>query len=242
MPTPRIIPVLDVMGGQVVRAVGGRRSEYRPVVSRLTDSTDPVTVAEAMVRATGASELYLADLDTITGAGPATDWGYLAERLGVELWVDYGLRGVRWPVGAGVHPSVRPVVGTETASGTFTLAATEARHQRFGKNRLVVSLDLMTGVFLGLHAKWKMQSATDWDGFVGTVRAWTRTLIVLDLARVGGGQGVGTDELCRRLKRAEGDPEIVAGGGIRTRDDITRLGGAGADAVLVASALHDGTL
>ena len=31
----RIIPVLDLMNGVAVRAVGGRRSEYRPLVSRL---------------------------------------------------------------------------------------------------------------------------------------------------------------------------------------------------------------
>ena len=59
----RIIPVIDVMGGQVVRAVGGRRSEYRPIVSKLTDSTEPVEVAKALLGATGVGEIYLADLD-----------------------------------------------------------------------------------------------------------------------------------------------------------------------------------
>src|SRR3954451_24567824 len=44
----QIIPVLDIQGGIVVRAIGGRRSEYRPLVSRLTDSTEPLAVAHAM--------------------------------------------------------------------------------------------------------------------------------------------------------------------------------------------------
>jgi hypothetical protein len=43
----RILPVLDLMNGVVVRGVGGRRSEYRPVASRLAVSADPADVAAA---------------------------------------------------------------------------------------------------------------------------------------------------------------------------------------------------
>ena len=50
--SPRLIPVLDLMNGKVVRAVGGRRDEYRPVVSTLTPSTEPVEVAMALLAAT----------------------------------------------------------------------------------------------------------------------------------------------------------------------------------------------
>src|SRR5438132_1291434 len=59
---PRIIPVIDVMGGVVVRAVAGRRDQYRPLVSRLTNSTDPRDVAQALRDHTGTRHLYLADL------------------------------------------------------------------------------------------------------------------------------------------------------------------------------------
>ena len=70
----RVVAVLDLMGGKVVRGVGGRRSEYRPVVSRLTTSCDPVAVAEAFRQQLGIDELYLADLDAIAGARPALRW------------------------------------------------------------------------------------------------------------------------------------------------------------------------
>ncbi len=53
----RIIPVIDVMDGVVVRAIGGRRDEYRPLVSQLTVSTDPIAVAKALLEATGAKAL-----------------------------------------------------------------------------------------------------------------------------------------------------------------------------------------
>src|SRR5438270_567379 len=43
----RVIPVLDLKGGQVVRGIGGRRAEYRPIISVLTDSAKPLDVARA---------------------------------------------------------------------------------------------------------------------------------------------------------------------------------------------------
>ena len=41
------IPVLDVLNGVIVRGVGGRRNEYRPVESVLTQSARPLDVAQA---------------------------------------------------------------------------------------------------------------------------------------------------------------------------------------------------
>src|SRR4051794_10759704 len=61
----RVIGVIDVMGGVVVRGVGGRRSEYRPVASSLCASAAPLDVAEAFRRECGIGELYLADLEAI---------------------------------------------------------------------------------------------------------------------------------------------------------------------------------
>src|SRR5262245_30382036 len=88
----RIIPVLDVLNGVVVRGVGGRRSEYRPVVSRLTSSTAPLDVARALVDSFHPRELYLADLDAIGGAAPAFGVYQGIRELGVRLWVDAGVR------------------------------------------------------------------------------------------------------------------------------------------------------
>ena len=47
------------------RAIGGRRHEYRPLTSKLVQSTDPGTVAASLLDATGARELYVADLDAL---------------------------------------------------------------------------------------------------------------------------------------------------------------------------------
>ena len=51
-----------------------------------------------------------------------------------------------------------------------------------------------------------------------------------------------TLELCRRIRSRHGGIELITGGGIRGSQDISDATRAGADAVLVASALHDGSL
>src|SRR5437868_5115866 len=87
-----ILPVMDLLRGQVVRAVAGRRAEYRPIVSRLAASADPVAIAHAFRARLGVEELYIADLDAIGGAAPALPLFRSLAAAGFQLWVDAGLR------------------------------------------------------------------------------------------------------------------------------------------------------
>ena len=64
-------------------------------------------------------------------------------------------------------------------------------------------------------------------------------ILVLDLSRVGVGSGPGTDDLIANFRREYPRLEVTAGGGVRGRADLDRLAQLGADAVLVASALHE---
>jgi phosphoribosylformimino-5-aminoimidazole carboxamide ribotide isomerase len=69
-----------------------------------------------------------------------------------------------------------------------------------------------------------------------------RRLLLLDLTRVGTGRGVGTLPLLARLRGEHPGVELTVGGGIADRAEVRRLAEAGADAVLVGSALHDGRI
>src|SRR5438034_6555798 len=88
----RVIPVLDVMNGQVVRAVGGRRELYEPIRSRLTQSTDPGAVAAALLLAADVRELYVADLDALDGHRPRLNWVKELTGRGCTVMVDVGVR------------------------------------------------------------------------------------------------------------------------------------------------------
>ena len=69
-----------------------------------------------------------------------------------------------------------------------------------------------------------------------------RELIVLDLGSVGTGTGVSTLDLCRELKKFAPRCRITTGGGVRNATDLAQLASTSIDAVLVASALHDGSI
>jgi phosphoribosylformimino-5-aminoimidazole carboxamide ribotide isomerase len=246
------------MGGRVVRAVGGRRDEYRPLESVLTGSTNPVEVADAVLRATGAANLYVADLDAITGQAYDAGWvaGLADAFRRTWVWVDLGLRTPgdvsRVPVwkrrnwipviGWDRRRNLVPVLGTETAApGVAYRASNEFAPE------LVVSIDLCDGRLADSWQAWQklgIDGPTDVYGMANAalLASGAQSLIVLDLGFVGEGKGVGTEKWLRVIREGWPAVDLVAGGGIRSWEDIDRLGEIGVDGVLVASALHDGAL
>jgi phosphoribosylformimino-5-aminoimidazole carboxamide ribotide isomerase len=255
---PRIIPVLDVKGGQVVRAIAGQRDDYRPIESTLTPSTEPVAVAAAMIRAVAADTLYVADLDAIIG--PAVETGWLAELADAfprtRIWVDQGFRTPadlsrlpqwkrrnRIPIfGWDKRTNLVPVLGTETA----TPAAAYQAAREFAPD-LAVSIDLCDGQLLEGWRSWEKLGVTGPAAISEMVTAALMaseavSLIVLDIRRVGTGAGLGTEAVLGRLRQSWPLIELIAGGGVRGWEDIDRLGAIGVNGVLVASAIHNGTL
>jgi phosphoribosylformimino-5-aminoimidazole carboxamide ribotide isomerase len=233
----RILPVLDLKAGQVVRGIGGRRHEYRPIVSRLTAAAEPCAIAQAFRDHFGLTELYLADLDAIAGAAPSLAIYAALRALGCTLWVDAGVRepaAAERLAGAGIE---QVVVGLETVRGP---AALDVICGELGGDRVVFSLDLKNGSPLGDTSAWGHADAFALAG--RAVEAGVQSLIVLDLARVGTGTGAGTEAMCQRLARNHPRLLVAAGGGVRGVADLLRLKQCGVQAVLVASALHDGSL
>jgi phosphoribosylformimino-5-aminoimidazole carboxamide ribotide isomerase len=129
------------------------------------------------------------------------------------------------------------VVGFETARAWETLWAVQ---QTPGFGPIAFSIDLKNGQLLGDWRGWGLDGPDDVLGLARqVVQRGIRTLIVLDLARVGTGTGCGTEQLLCNLRNEHTDIDLIAGGGVRSWEDVDRLGTAGANAVLVASALHN---
>jgi len=232
-----ILPVLDLMHGQVVRGVAGRREEYRPITSTLTNSAEPVAVARAFRDRFGFTALYLADLDAIAGAEPASAIYELLQKDGFQLWVDAGVRTAVDALRLRARGVNTVVVGLETVDGPQSVCAI---CREVGDGDLVFSLDLQNGRPLGNTIAWGADDA--WSIAQRAIGEGVTRILVLDLARVGVGEGVGTEAICSRFRREYTHLEITAGGGVRGPKDVETLHAAGADQVLVASALHDGRL
>ncbi len=235
---PRIIPVLDVLRGRAVHARAGRREDYRPLRSTLRRGSDPLALAAAVGETFRPAALYLADLDAIAGGAPDLDLYRRLAPLVPETWIDCGLR-----VESGLRPIMeadvgRVVVGLETVAGRD---AVRRIVDLIGPGRVVFSLDLREGrPLFATGADWGTDDPRRIIGDV--VEDGIEAVILLDLARVGTARGVGTIELLRVLKGDHPEVEWVAGGGVAGVEDIRMLGQAGASAVLVASAIHDGRI
>jgi len=233
----RIVPVLDLMHGQVVRGVGGARQQYQPLRSPLAASAFPLIVARAFRDHFGLSELYLADLDAIAGSPPAIGTFTALQAEGFRLLTDAGLRtaaDATTLVAAGVSGIV---AGQETMLGPEVLLELV---ERVGASRLVFSLDLKNGRPLTMATAWR--NSDPWLIAAEVREMGIRRLLILDLARVGVGAGTGTEALCKLVRETCPGVELLAGGGVRGREDLERLRQCGVDGVLVASALHEGRL
>ena len=237
----RIVPVLDLKGGVAVHAVRGERQSYAPVRSVLSPSADPVALARAFRDWLGSDACYVADLDAIAGAGDHRVVVRAIADLGLAVWLDAGVATAGDARRAASWGARRVIVGTETLKDARDLPAIVqgAREATSAGADCILSLDHRGGRLLGGSPQVAEMDAT---GLAET--AWAagiHAFIVLDLARVGAGTGPET-EPARLLRAHLPGAEIVLGGGVRGRDDLRALAGAGYHAALVGTALHTGVL
>jgi phosphoribosylformimino-5-aminoimidazole carboxamide ribotide isomerase len=218
----RAIPVIDLMGGDVVHARMGDRASYRPIESPLSPTSDAVDVVRGLLSVHPFPTLYVADLDAIAGGG---DNSSVLRRIRAAfphlmMWIDSGAADpqavaalIRGDLGA-------PVIGSESQRD----AALIAQHR--DSRRIVLSLDYRGDAFQGP------------EEILSEPNVWPRRVIVMTLARVGSGAG---PDLARlgAVKTISGGREIYAAGGVRDATDLAALKAAGAAGALIATALHD---
>jgi HisA/HisF family protein len=231
-----VVPVIDLKDGTAVHAVRGERERYRLVRSVIAGRDgDPVSLARAFRSELGLDELYVADLDAISGKGEdGSTIGALAREA--RVMVDAGVsepERARALLDLGAH---RVVVGTETLTGPDALDRLLAE---LPAGAVVLSADLRDGRALSPDPQ--LAGLPALDALARLHRAGLRDAIVLDLGRVGSGAGPDV-ALIAEIHAAFPDLQLLAGGGVRDVEDLRALGDAGAAGALVATALHDGVI
>jgi phosphoribosylformimino-5-aminoimidazole carboxamide ribotide isomerase len=233
----RVIPVLDLKGGQAVHAIRGQREGYGPVRSVLAASADPLDLGRGLVTRLGARECYVADLDAIAGLADHGPVIRALAGLGLGVWLDAGIATAAEAERARGLGVARIIIGTETLRDPRELSAIVESLD--GRPSCVLSLDLRDGRLLGGGPEITQLGlgalvALAW-------KAGIRSFIVLDLARVGSGEGPQLGA-ARELRRAFPEAELVIGGGVRDSADLSALADEGFQAALVATALHRGLI
>ena len=236
-----LIPVLDLMRGRAVQARAGDRSRYAPVESELIPGLggDPVALVAAYRDVLGARECYVADLDAIEGRAIRRDLhqGLARAAAPCTLMVDAGAAAAAAALDVLAIGGARVVVGLETLRRMEDLAAIVVAA---GQERVIFSLDLRLGRPM-LHPANQRLERTATDIAARAVAAGARTLLVLDVGRVGTGGGVDL-RLLEALRRRFPSERLLAGGGVADRRDLDRIRDAGCDGVLLATALHTGRI
>jgi len=232
----RIIPCLDVADGRVVKGVN---------FVNLIDAGDPVLAARAY-DAAGADELCFLDIHaTHENRGTMFDLvTRTAEQCFMPLTVGGGVR---------THQDVRALLLAGADKVSFNSAAVanpdvvaEAA-DRFGSQCIVVAIDAKQTVW-GANPKWEIFThggrkptgldALEWARKMEELGAGEILLTSMD--RDGGNAGYDLEGL-RRASACLRLP-LIASGGFGVPKDAVEAFAAGADAALLASALHTGGL
>jgi phosphoribosylformimino-5-aminoimidazole carboxamide ribotide isomerase len=231
----KIIPVIDIYNGKVVHAVRGKRKEYRPIRSSLCKSINPIEVARVF-KNLGFTDLYIADLDAITGASMNFEvLKNIINETGLKLMVDSGINNIENAQKLLDTGVIKIIIGTETLQTKNFVHEAVAL---FGNERVIVSLDLKED---------KVLLKSGFKGFSDTLNLLKEfksmgvsQVIVLDLAKVGSCEGVNVEFLKKIV--VEIGINIYVGGGVRNINDLIELKNLGLSGVLIATSLHKGKI
>ena len=221
----QIIPVIDLMGGLVVRARLGERASYAPLATPLAATSAPLDVVAGLLALHPFKILYVADLDAIaeTGDHAGVLAGLATAFPGLRFWVDNGVadlaRAEAWLAG---HDGDL-VIGSESQRDADLVERLR------GNARIILSLDFRGEAFQGPPE------------LLARPGLWPQRVIAMTLARVGSDAGPDMARLAGVVAQA-GDRKVFAAGGLRGAAVVRALAAGGVAGVLVASALHDGRL
>jgi phosphoribosylformimino-5-aminoimidazole carboxamide ribotide isomerase len=223
-----VVPAVDVQDGQVVQLVGGERGTGRTY-------GDPVAAARRWVDA-GAETLHLVDLDGAfegeRANAPAIE--RVVEAVDVDVQLGGGIRtaaDAATLLDSGVDRVILGTAAVEEPSLVERISETYP-------GRVMVSLDASDGRVV--VDGWT--ETTDLDPAEAAARfadLGAGGILFTDVDVEGQLSGVRTGPVERIV--AAVDVPVVASGGVATIEDVRSLQQAGASAVVVGSALYEGT-
>lgn len=224
-----VIPCIDIQQGRAVRLFEGdpeRETVY---------FEDPLDAARHWL-GLGARMLHLVDLDAALGRGDnSAAVSAIASLPGLATELGGGIRSLeaaeRW-----LEVVDRVILGTAAITNP---ELTDTLLERFGPERVVVSLDARDG--LVAIRGWAETSDAD---AVATARSVAEqgvtTLIYTDVTRDGTMQGVDRDPVARM--RAAFPHTLIAGGGVASDADLDLYAALGLDGAIVGRALYEGRI
>ncbi|MCR4919644.1 MAG: 1-(5-phosphoribosyl)-5-[(5-phosphoribosylamino)methylideneamino]imidazole-4-carboxamide isomerase [Prevotella sp.] len=227
-----IIPAIDIIGGQVVRL---RQGDYR---QKTVYASSPAAVARRFEQL-GFRRLHVVDLDGAKSKHVVNIEALRGITSATRLTVDFG-GGIKTDddieqaFAAGAH---MVTVGSVAVSHPELM---QRWVRRYGADRLILGADVRHG-HISVNG-WQEDSAQELAPFLRRyVDMGISQVLCTDISRDGMMQGPAV-ELYEEILQAFPGLQLIASGGVATRDDLLRLEAAGLPAVVTGKAMYEGTL
>jgi phosphoribosylformimino-5-aminoimidazole carboxamide ribotide isomerase len=225
----KVIPAIDIMDGKVVRLVKGDPA------NKTVYSSDPMGIAKKWEKA-GADMLHVVDLDATLGTGSNLHLVQkIAESVSIPVEAAGGLR-TKEIIEDALQFSSKVVLGTVAFKNKKVL---EEVAQKFGKERIVISADQMSGKIV--ISGWKENTGIELvEGIENFVRLGYSQFLITTVERDGTLRGPDLDSL--RKTCSIKNLNVIASGGISNLQDIVNVKKCGASGVILGKALYDGKI
>lgn len=236
MPIFRIIPVIDILNSEAVHAIKGERSNYRPLKSIFTESSDPFNLIKILKNETHLNEYYIADLDAIIKKKPNFNLLLKISNISeIKIILDPGIFNEEDLLHYSKIRLNKLILGLESIDN-FNLIKNGL--EILGSDKIIVSIDMFKEKLVSNISE--IKNKEPFKVINELEKLGVKELIVLDLFRVGQKLGGIPPVYLKIRHRFSGN--ILAGGGIRDLNDIKRYYKKKFSGVLIATALYDGTI
>jgi phosphoribosylformimino-5-aminoimidazole carboxamide ribotide isomerase len=223
----KVIPAVDIMGGQVVRLVKGDPA------NKVVYGSDPSEMAKKW-EAAGANMIHVVDLDAAFGTGNNKEAiAKVLSSMKVPVQVAGGIRTADAAKDA-LEKASRVVIGTMAYSDPDSVRKLAKKYP----GRVVVSIDQSGGNVM--VKGWKESTNVSVkDAIVRFLGMGVEDFLLTSIDRDGtlGGPDVVTLSLAAGV---DSRAKIIASGGISGVDDVVRVKSAGCVAVILGKAMYDG--
>jgi len=232
----RIIPVIDILASKAVHAIKGERAKYKPLKSKLINSSDPIEIIKVLKQKFNFREFYIADLDAIIKYSPNLEiLSTILKIPEIDVILDPGIKDKEDLLKYSKYKIKKLILGLETINGYNVI---NEGLRILGKYKLIVSLDMFKGKIISKIKDLRNQNPIN---VVNKLKRFgVKELILLDLFRVGQKIGGIPPVYLKILKNFKG--AVLVGGGIKDLVDLTRYYNNKFSGVLIATALYDGSI
>jgi len=232
----RIIPVLDILDSKAVHAKKGERAKYKPLNTKLIQSSNPIEIVKVLKQKFNFNEFYIADLDAIIKKKP--NFEILLNILdipNIKIMIDPGIINRDDLLMYSKLNLNKLILGLETMENVEII---KESLEIFGHNKIIVSIDMFQEKIISNIKQFKSQNPLQ---VIHTIEnLGVKEVILLDLFRVSQKMG-GIPPLYLEIRKIF-NGNLLVGGGIKDLNDLLMYKDNDFSGILIATALYDGSI